>query len=181
MDLLGPAFAVGADRGRDVSLFRRKKVETDTVNLDVDPAKDPGMIGLLHRLTTEAEADFANAVTSHLARIHEPGGYEREKQAHDFMALGMKSDYLDALDDIEFKVEDVLSAPVLALKKRGMATLVTRWTVRGVHSRPLAGMPPTGEPVTVEGMTYTSFRNYNIRVEYTYWQIPEVTRRMVER
>ncbi len=42
-------------------------------------------------------------------------------------------------------------------------------------------MPPTGEPVTVEGMTYTSFRNYNIRVEYTYWQIPEVTRRMVER
>ena len=164
-----------------MSLFRRKKVETEMVNLDVDPAKDQGMIGLYYRLTVEAEEDFANAVTTHLARIHEPGGIVREKQEHDFMELGMKRDYLDALDDIEFKVEDVVSAPVLQMKKRGQASLVTRWTARGVHNRPLGDMPPTGEAVTVEGMTYTSFRNYNIRVEYTYWQIPEVTRRMVER
>jgi hypothetical protein len=164
-----------------VSLFRKKKVETEMVPVDIDPREDKGMVGLYYRLTTEAEEDFANAVMSHLARLHEPGGYEREKQEHDFMALGMKSDYLDALDDIEFKVEDVVSAPVLQMKKRGMASLATRWTARGVHNRPLAGMPPTGETVIVEGMTYTSFRNYNIRVEYTYWQIPEMTRRMVER
>jgi hypothetical protein len=164
-----------------MSLFRKKKTETEEVPLDIDPSKDHGMIGMYHRLIVEAEADFANAVTTHLARIHEPGGYAHEKETHDFMELGMKREYLDALDDVEFTVEDVLAAPVVALKKRGMASLVTRWTVRGMHNRPMVGVAPTGEPITVEGMTYTTFRNYNIRVEYTYWQIPELTRRMVER
>jgi len=35
--------------------------------------------------------------------------------------------------------------------------------------------------VTIEGMNYTTFRNFNIRSEYTYWHVVEFTRRMVER
>ena len=168
-----------------MSLFRRKKKKNDVeeeseqVDLDMDPLKDPGLVGLYYRILTEVEEDFGKAVTTHLERIHAPGGYAREKREHDFMELGMKRDYLDALDDIEFKVDEVIAAVQVGLKKRGTATLVTRWTVRGLHTRPLNGLPASGEQMTVEGLTYTTFRNYNIRVEYSYWQTPELTRRMV--
>jgi SnoaL-like polyketide cyclase len=170
-----------------VSLFRRNKKkieveeESEQVDLDMDPLKDPGLVGLYYRILTEVEEDFGKAVTTHLERIHEPGGYAREKREHDFMELGMKRDYLDALDDIEFTVDEVIASVQVGLKKRGTATLVTRWTVRGLHTRPLNGLPPSGEQMTVEGLTYTTFRNYNIRVEYSFWQTPELTRRMVER
>jgi hypothetical protein len=166
-----------------VSFFRRSKKKDEDVgemSFDMDPLKDPGMIGLFFRTMGVVEDKFAEAVTTHLVNIHEPGGYAREKQAHDFMDLGMRREYLDALDDIEFTVDEVISAPESGLKKRGTATMVTRWKVRGVHSRPLSGVAPSGEQVTVEGITYTTFRNYNIRVEYTYWT-SDLARRMVER
>lgn len=165
-----------------MSLFRRNKKKDDDsgdVQFDMDPMKDSGMIGLFFRTLVDVEAKFVEAVTTHLEHIHEPGGYAREKQAHDFMDLGMKREYVDALDDIEFTVDDVFVAPELGLKKRGTATLVTRWTVRGVHNRPLQGVAPTGQQISVEGITYTTFRNYNIRVEYSYWT-SELARRMVE-
>jgi len=40
----------------------------------------------------------------------------------------------------------------------------------------VAGLVPNGEQVTIEGTTYTTFRNYNIRLEYTYWHMAELTR-----
>lgn len=160
---------------------RVKKIDENEVFVGIDPMEDQGMVGMYFRAMAQIEGDFAKAVRVHLENLHEPDGYAREKQAHDFMELGMKREYLDALDDIEFTIEEIVSAPVTALRRRGMATLVTRFQVRGVHSRPLAGFPPSGQPVTLEGITYTTFRNYNVRVEYTYWHIPEVTRSMVER
>lgn len=166
-------------------LFRRNKKdqveESEQVDFDMDPLKDPGLVGLFFRILTEAENEFAKAVTTHLERIHEPGGYAREKQEHDFMELGMKRDYLDALDDIEFTVDEIEADVEVPIRKRGFATLLTRWTARGTHTRPLNGLQPSGEPITIEGITYTTFRNYNIRVEYSFWQAPELTRRMVER
>src|SRR5207248_1296527 len=88
--------------------------------------------------------DFAGATTGHLERLHEPGGYAREKQRRDFMDLGMERSYVDALDDIEFTVDDVLTLPQIGIRARGTAVVVTRWTARGVHSRPLAGVAPSG-------------------------------------
>jgi hypothetical protein len=161
-------------------VFGRKKKESETGV--IDPTTDEGIIGLYYAITDRVDADFVQATAAHLERLHEPGGYAREKSLHDFMDLGMTWSYIDAIDDLEFKVEDSMCVPQYPLRKRGMAVIVSRWTVRGLHNRPVvAGVVPNGEQVTIEGMTYTTFRNYNIRLEYSYWQLAELTRRMVER
>jgi hypothetical protein len=161
-----------------MSLFRKSKKKTGA---EVDPTSDDGIVGLYYSILGRVDDDFANATASHLERIHEPGGYARQKQERDFMELGMRRTYLEALDDIEFTIEEAISVPQIGLRKRGGAAVVTRWTARGVQSSPLAGIAPSGEQVMIEGMTYTAFRNYNIRSEYTYWHLAELTRRMVER
>jgi hypothetical protein len=161
-----------------MSLFRKSKKKTA---VEVDPTSDDGIVGLYYSILRRVDDDFAAATASHLERIHEPGGYARQKQQRDFMELGMRRTYLDALDEIEFTIEEAISVPQIAMRKRGGAAVVTRWTARGVQSRPLAGIAPSGEQVTIEGMTYTTFRNFNIRSEYTYWHMPDLTRRLVER
>jgi hypothetical protein len=165
-----------------VSLFRRnKRAANDQKPQKFDPTSDEGIIGLYYSILGKADENFAQAVIDHLKRLHEPGGYALEKRQHDFMDLGMKRTYLDALDNIELTVEDAICVPEVGIKKRGMAVVVARWTARGVHNRPLAGIDPSGEEVTIEGMSYTTFRNYNVRVEYSYWHMPELTRRVAER
>ena len=163
-------------------IFRRKKRALKNQRPeDVDPSTDEGIVGLYFSLLGQAEEAYANAVTDHLRRLHEPGGYGREKREHDFMDLGMKKTYLDGLDDMEITVEDSVTSPQLGMRGLGQAVVISRWSVRGVHNRPFAGIAPSGQQVTIEGITYTTFRNYNIRVEYTYWQLPELTRRMTQR
>ena len=161
-----------------MSLFRRKKLKE---GLDVDPETDEGMIGLYYSIIGDVIGDFTGATTQHLERLHEPGGVAREKAERDFMELGMDRSYIDALDDMEFTVDDSIAIAGIPVGIRGRASVVTRWTARGTHSRPLLGLAPTGESVTVEGVTYTTFRNFNIRSDYTYWHAEELTRRMVER
>ena len=92
----------------------------------------------------------------------------------------MERSYLDALDDLEFTIDEWMVYMLAGVRKRGSAHIVTRWTVRGVHNRPLLGIPPTGEPVTIIGATYTRMRNYRIQTDFNYWELPELTRRMVE-
>jgi predicted ester cyclase len=165
-----------------VSLLRSKKRALKKQRpQDVDPESDEGIVGIYFEILGEIEGAFTKAAAVHLEHLHEPGGMAREKADHDFMDLGMRMDYLDALDSIEFSIENSIVAPNLGLRKRGIAHVVTRWTTRGIHNRPLMGIPPSGEQVTIAGMTFSTFRNYNIRVDYTYWEMPELTRRMVER
>ena len=161
-----------------MSLFRRKKLKE---GIEVDPETDEGVIGLFYSILGEVIDDFTGATAGHLERLHEPGGIAREKAQKDFMDLGMTRSYIDALDDIEFNVDSSIAVPGLPVGARGKAAVVTRWTARGTQNRPLEGLAPTGEPVTVEGITYTVFRNFNIRSDYTYWHVAELTRRMLER
>jgi len=163
-----------------VSILRRNKGKKKKAT-EVDPATDEGIVGLYFSILNEIIDDFAAATAGHLERLHEPGGYEREKGRRDFMDLGMERSYLDALDDMEFTVDDIMSVPQLGIRARGTAVVVTRWTARGAQNRPLAGVAPTGQQVTIEGMNYTTFRNFNIRSEYTYWHMAELTRKMAER
>jgi hypothetical protein len=166
-------------------LFGRKKEEVEEEQggiIGLDPTTDEGIVGLYYSIIGRIKADFQNATISHLERLHEPGGYAREKSAHDFMDLGMDRSYIDALDDLEFTVEDAVTVPQLPLKRRGTAVIVSRWTARGRYNRPgVPGVEPNGKEVTIEGMTYTSFRNFNIRLEYTFWHMAEFTGRMAER
>ena len=161
-----------------MSLFRRKNRKT---GIELDAETDEGIVGVYHAILTEVDDDFVGATRGHLELLHEPGGIERRKADRDFMELGMPRSYIDALDDIEFTVDDAFAVPGLSIGVRGKAAVVSRWTARGTQNRPFLGMPPTGEQVTVEGMTYTTFRNFNIRSDHTYWHLVELTRKMVER
>ena len=129
----------------------------------------------------EAEDSLGKYVAEHLARLHEPGGYVLEKQENDFMELGMRRHYVDALDDMQFSIDQQVVEAQIFGRKRGTAQVITRWSVRGQHNRPLLGMPASGQSVTISGVTYTTFRNYYLKLEYSYWELPELTRRMVER
>src|SRR5947208_17076331 len=119
MDLLGHAVADGADRRVAMRLFGRKKKEEESGI--VDPESEEGSIGYYYSIMGRMDADFANAAAAHLERLHEPGGYAREKTEHDFMDLGMKRSYIGALDDLQFEVEDSVSVPQLGRKRQGMA------------------------------------------------------------
>jgi hypothetical protein len=161
-----------------MSLFRRKKLGT---GLDVDPDTDEGIIGVYYAILGEVNDDFIGATRKHMEMLHEPGGMERRRAEKDFMELGMARSYIDALDDIEFKVDDAFALPGISIGVRGRAAVVSRWTARGRQTHPFLGIPPTGEQVTIEGMTYTTFRNFNIRSDHTYWQMVELTQKMVGR
>jgi hypothetical protein len=159
-----------------MKLFGRRKQAEDAASA----AADEGIVGLWVRKTAAVEEEYAKEVITHLGHIHEPNGLAREKQRNDFMDLGMERSYLESLDDLEFTIDEWMVYMFAGVRKRGSAQIVTRWTVRGVHNRPLLGIAPTGEPVTLTGITYTRMRNYKIQTDFNYWELPELTRRMVE-
>jgi hypothetical protein len=156
-----------------MKLFRKKKSEEDDSEFTI--------VDLYDQQVDTEEAIYTDKVLEHLQRIHEPDGYQREKQEHDFIDLGMPRSYLDALDEIEFTIENQFGTALLQPRKRGQGQVVSRWTVRGIHRRELMGVPPSGELVEIGGLSYTTFRDYRLRTEYTFWALPELTRRVVER
>jgi hypothetical protein len=155
-------------------LFKRKKKDIH----ESERLSDEGAVGLYFNLMGQAQDAYADYVNEHLRRIHEPGGYAREKKENDFMELGMKRAYLDALDEVEFEVDDSAVLAAGSARAVGAAQVITEWTVRGRHARPLLGIQPSGETITLKGVSYTTFRNYYLKVEYTYWDFPELTARM---
>jgi hypothetical protein len=157
---------------------KEKKKKEEKTSAFADPKE--GMARLYTEMVAKIEAEYTKFVVEHLERVHEPGGYEREKKESDFMDLGMGRGYMQALDNMEFSPLETFVAPQLKGRKRGMATVVTRWTVRGVHARPLAGVPPSGNEVTIEGETHTTLRDYKVRIDSTYWEFPELTRTVIE-
>jgi hypothetical protein len=162
-----------------MKLFGRKKEKEEKVREIADP--EQGMARLYTEMVAKIEDEFSKFVHEHLKRIHEPGGYEREKKEYDFMDLGMPRSYLQALDDIQFSALESFVSAQLRGKRRGQALVVTRWTVRGVHARPLVGVPPSGNEVTINGETHTTLRDYKVRIDNTYWEFPELTRSVIDK
>jgi hypothetical protein len=52
--------------------------------------------------------------------------------------------YRDAFPDVHFTIDEQIAEG---------DRVVTRWTARGTHKGELAGIPPTGKSVTVNGVT----------------------------
>jgi hypothetical protein len=163
-----------------MKLFGRKKdAAPQAPEIEIaDPSQ--GLTRLMLELTGKVEDEFNKFVAEHLERIHTPGGYELEKKEADFIDLGMDKEYLRALDGVELSVVDSIALPQVLGRKKGKCEVVIRWRVRGVHARPLAGIPPSGNEITIDGVTVTSLRDYRIRVDYTFWEFPELTRKALE-
>jgi len=92
------------------------------------------------------------------------------KEAADFMDLGAERPYLDALSDISFSIEEQVGTG---------NDFFTIWTVTGRHTGELCGIAPSGQQVTVRGITMSVIKERVIATEYTYWDFPGVTEQLM--
>jgi predicted ester cyclase len=146
-----------------VSLFRRKKEKEGEVPLIVQLYRDQEQEPLVKN---------EGIVESHLHTLHKPGGVEEEKKNHDFIDFAMSRAYLDALDDIEFTIEEQLSSG---------DQVTSRWTIRGIHRRPLLGVEPSGEPVEIAGITVSVVKFERVRQEWAFWEPPRLREKLLGR
>jgi len=86
------------------------------------------------------------------------------------MELGAARPYLHALSDITFKIDEQLPTG---------NEIFTNWTVTGTHTGELCGIPPSGEVVTIQGITMSVIRQGLIVTEYVYWDFPAVTEQLL--
>jgi predicted ester cyclase len=108
----------------------------------------------------------ATTVARRLTRLHE-GAAART----DIVQFGMESTYLSALSNIEFEVTDQVGDD---------QRVATRWVARGNLSGDLHGVAGTGQPVTIKGLTVTSFNRGAMKQEWTYWSFAELDERVAQ-
>jgi predicted ester cyclase len=142
-----------------MSLFRRKKKDDDEL---------PLIVQLYNEEQQEPLEENREIVVEHLENVHK-GMVAEEKRKHDWVDLAMPRAYLDALDDLEFTLEETLAFS---------DQVSARWTVRGIHRRNLLGMEPTGEEVTIEGLTICVVKYERVRQEWSYWEIPGLEQKL---
>ena len=68
--------------------------------------------------------------------------------------------YRRALPDIHFTIEDMIAED---------DKVVWRWTVRATHRGTLMGIPATGKPATVTGITLSRFAGGKWAEDYNIW------------
>ena len=144
-----------------MSLFRRKKEDPDEI---------PGIVKLYFEQDEKPLEENREIVEEHLINYHKPGRQQEEKRKHDFVDLGMPRAYMDALDDLEFTLHELIS---------GGDQVVARWTVQGIHRRDLLGLAPSGEAVTIDGLMICVVKYERIRQIWAYWELPQLTERLV--
>jgi predicted ester cyclase len=144
-----------------MSLFRRKKKDEDEI---------PGIVQLYFEQDMEPIEKNRGVAEEHLRNLHMPELIEEEKRKHDFVDLGMPRAYMDALDDIEFTLHELLASG---------DQVVGRWTVTGIQRRELLGLEPSNEAVTIDGITICVVKYERVRQEWTYWELPALTERLV--
>jgi predicted ester cyclase len=142
-----------------VSLLRRKKK---------DDGELPGIVQLYFEQQDEGLEENRELVEEHLENLHK-GKLAEEKRKHDFVDLAMPRAYLDALDDLEFTLHELLAFG---------DQVAARWTVRGIHRRDLLGLEPTGEEVTIDGVAICVVKYERVRQEWWYWEMPGLEQRL---
>jgi predicted ester cyclase len=142
-----------------VSLFRRKNKEGEV----------PTIVQLYRDQAEEPLAKNREIVQAHLQNLHRPGGVQEEKKKHDFVELAMPRPYMDAMDNVQFTIDDQISSA---------DQVATRWTARGIHRRELLGLEPSGEEIAIAGVTVSVVKYERVRQEWTFWDHPELTRRL---
>lgn len=70
------------------------------------------------------------------------------------------ANYLSAFPDIQMTIhEDIVVGD----------TTVTRWTARGTHHGDLPGLPRTGKPISVDGITIAKLKNGKFVESWNNW------------
>lgn len=111
------------------------------------------------------------------------GKLERYSDFHaaDFVAHGTERDFAlaedlamareerTALPDMQFAVNHIVAEGDL---------VVVHWTVRGTNTQPGMGLPATGKPVKVSGMTLFRFKAGKISEEWNAWSMLSVLKQV---
>jgi predicted ester cyclase len=77
----------------------------------------------------------------------------------------MATSYTPALSNMQFDIEYQINDG---------KDVATRWTTSGNLMTDLYGIPGNGQPVTIRGITITSFLGATVRRESTYWIFQEL-------
>lgn len=85
-----------------------------------------------------------------------PGGFGRGPQA----TKNVVSLYRAAFPDVHFTIDQQIADGDM---------VATRWTATGTNTGPLNGMPPTGRPITVSGISIERFENGKIAETRVNW------------
>jgi predicted ester cyclase len=164
-----------------MALFRKKQKDDhdeepsgdmmdQLARMSIEELEDSTEVRYQQREVQERFDKQAAMIARHLEVVHMPGGLARIKQEADFMDLGAARPYLDSLSDITFEIGDQVPAG---------NQIFTTWTVTGTHTGELCGIAPTGERVTMRGVTMSVIRDGVIATEYTYWDFAPVTAQLL--
>jgi steroid delta-isomerase-like uncharacterized protein len=111
------------------------------------------------------------------------GKLERYSDSHtaDFVAHSAARDYTLA-EDMAAAREERTALPDMQIAVNHMVAegdlVVVHWTVRGTNTQPGMGLPATGKPVNVSGMTLFRFRAGKISEEWNAWSMLSVLKQV---
>jgi predicted ester cyclase len=101
---------------------------------------------------------FATDYVNHELSNPEVRGLEEYKQ----WALGARAMWNTGLSDWRITAEDLVAEGDKVLK---------RWVIRGTHSGELLGMPATGKPIEMRGMSLYRFSGGKVREIYWNYDV----------
>ncbi len=127
---------------------------------------------------SEQEKDKAVA-RAFFDEVLSPGKLEKYSEFHaaDFVAHSTERDYTQAEDlamareertalpDMQFAIKHILAEGDLVM---------VHWTLRGTNTQPGMGLPATGKPIKISGMTLFRFKAGKISEEWNAWNMQSV-------
>lgn len=127
---------------------------------------------------SEQEKDKAVA-RAFFDEVLSPGKLEKYSEFHaaDFVAHSTERDYTlaedlamareerTALPDMQFAIKHILAEGDLVM---------VHWTLRGTNTQPGMGLPATGKPIKISGMTLFRFKAGKISEEWNAWNMLSV-------
>ena len=111
------------------------------------------------------------------------GKLERYSESHtaDFVAHGTERDFTLA-EDLAMAREERTAMPDMQFAVNHMVAegdlVLVHWTVWGTNTQPGMGLPATGKPVNVSGMTLFRFRAGKISEEWNAWSMLSVLKQV---
>ncbi|MGO9087740.1 MAG: ester cyclase [Terriglobales bacterium] len=111
------------------------------------------------------------------------GKLEKYSESHTagFVAHGTERDFTLA-EDLAMAREERAALPDMQFAVKHMVAegdlVVAHWTVWGTNTQPGMGLPATGKPINVSGMTLFRFRAGKISEEWNAWSMLSVLKQV---